>query len=224
LFLESNLKEIAVPAYLQPDYEFSQMKMVTRLGGEYAKRGICLVLCMQWLANCHTSGAGPELEFVKIQKEENPSFFRQLAANQQAVYRLWDWNASTAINHANLLQLISRGALTLASEAGEQEGHGFERLAEMVADAAASSPLRSCNISLKFRRGGPRHLITAVEDVSEYKSSTWYVFDPIFGLSICDVGLPGHTLSGLFGETWQRYLESNDPIRAGTCVPVIRSA
>ena len=167
--------------------------------------GICRMLSVTWVVECLKAGAGTPDVVLRQMKANGPVYFQQIARNQQAYQNYFgDAELGNFGSMRTVLQLASANTRDVlqATQSSEMAVSAAEMPTALAyATGISSTTPHGTLISLRMTGGG--HCIAAFE-YQAVNGSTWYVFDPNYGVMQVDVSA-GENLGGLLTDIWNAY-------------------
>jgi len=197
---------MSIESYIRRvDDRFSQGYLLDLLGDPEIAGGICRMLSVQWVIECLKPNAPSPEDCLNLMKSYGPVYFKQIGQAQKAYQQ--DFSDAELGNFGSMtkvLRLASNGACDLiaATQSSEMAMAANQMSAALsYATGVSTAHPRGCLISLKMQNGG--HCIAAFEHQA-VNGSTWYLFDPNFGVMIADVSA-GENFSALLTDIWNAY-------------------
>lgn len=197
---------MAISDYISPENRFSQGDIISLIGDKSLAGGICRMLSTQWVVQCTEKSAPSPDSVLNIMRNMGTVYFKQIGQNFKAyadVYVKDGWIGSII----DCLRLSSRQRLDgLVTAKNLQLGTDVDALLRNIHWACELSTTEPNSAMISFSCPAGNHSIAIAEEQSDM-GSTYYVFDPNFGILKIDSSLfgPGQTLKQAIAEIWNYY-------------------
>ncbi len=191
---------------MNPMDRFDQSLLLDMIGDKEVAGGICRMLSITWVIECLKPGAGNPAATLHAMKSYGPPYFKQIAQSQKAYAA--QFNAALDGWVGSVQQCLKYGSGQtrdlIVTSVPEQSATAAPALATRMdwASGRSTTAPRACIIS--FSCGLGSHCIAGIEQGHGTPASTWYVFDPNYGVMTV-IAANGQTLPNLVGDIWAAY-------------------
>jgi hypothetical protein len=196
---------MSIEDYVDPMDRCDQGLIIDLVGDKEVSKGICRMLSINWLVECTKANASQPNVVWHEMKANGPVYFKQIA-NQQKAYaeffnaKLEGWIGSVwdCISLASYKRLKS-----VVTSVPDQIARRPDEMTESLCRAMNSSTTNPLSCIISFSCPVGNHCIAAIEHPS-VMGSTWYIFDPNYGVLIIDIS-KGQSLGDAVSDLFDAY-------------------